>query len=89
MKVQLAPILLQKLKKQDVRIQKSFKKTIEIFSKDPTSSELNNHELHREWEGFKSIDIIADWRAIYQEIGDGDEVVAYFAALGTHSQIYK
>jgi addiction module RelE/StbE family toxin len=89
MKVQIAPKLIAKLKKQDVRIQKSFKKAIDLFTKDPNNLELNNHDLHREWEGFKSIDITADWRAIYQEGGVGEESLAYFVALGTHSQLYK
>lgn len=37
MKVQIAPKLLDKLKNQDVRIQKGFKKAIDLFSKDPTN----------------------------------------------------
>jgi addiction module RelE/StbE family toxin len=89
MKVQIAPKLLDKLKKQDVRIQKSFKRAIDLFSKDPTNSELNNHDLHRVWEGFRSIDVTADWRAIYQEAGDEDEPLAYFVALGIHRELYK
>lgn len=89
MKVQLAPKLIDKLKKQDVRIQKSFKKAIDLFSQDPTNLELNNHELHREWEGFRSIDITADWRALYQEVQDGNASLAYFVALGTHNQLYR
>lgn len=90
MKVQLAPKLIDKLKKQDVRIQKSFKKAIDLFSKNPTNLELNNHELHREWEGFRSINITNDWRAIYQEVQEGeDEPFAYFTTLGTHAQLYK
>lgn len=89
MKVQLAPRLIDKLKKQDVRIQKSFRKAIDLFSKDPTSLELNNHRLHKVWEGFRSIDITSDWRAVYQEVGEGKDCVAYFVALGTHSQLYR
>ncbi len=89
MKVQLAPKLINKLKKQDVRIRKSFKKAIDLFSEDPTNSALDNHELHREWEGFKSIDLTADLRAIYKEDREGDQPVAYFVAFGTHEELYK
>lgn len=89
MKVQLAPKLIDKLKKQDVRALKSFKKVIDLFSEDPANSALNNHQLHREWEGFNSINVTADLRAIYQEDIEGDEPVAYFVAFGTHEELYK
>lgn len=89
MKVQIAPELFAKLKKQDVRIRKSFKKAIELFSEDPNNLELDIHELEREWKGFRSIDITADLRAIYQEDKEEDEPIAYFVAFGTHKELYK
>ena len=89
MKVQLSPELIDKLKKQDVRTLQSFKKAIELFSQDPNNLELDNHELKREWEGFRSIDVTANLRAIYQEDREGDEPVAYFVAFGTHKELYK
>lgn len=89
MKYQLAPELIDKLKKQDVRTRKSFKKALEIFFKDPNNLELDNHELKREWEGFRSIDVTADLRAIYQEDKEGDEPIAYFVAFGTHKELYR
>lgn len=89
MKVQLSPKLIKKLKKHDVRVRNSFKKAIELFSLDPNNLELGNHELEKEWKGFKSIDITADLRAIFQEDTEKDEPLAYFVALGTHIQLYK
>jgi len=67
MRFQLSPELIDKIKKQDVRIRNNFKKALEIFFKDPYNLELDNHELKREWEGFRSIDVTADLRAIYKE----------------------
>ena len=89
MKVQLAPELIKKVKKQKVRIRKSFKTAINLFSKNPNNLELNNHELSREWTGFRSIDVTSDLRAIYQEIDETDETFAYFVELGTHEQLYR
>ena len=89
MKVKLAPKLIDKLKKQDVRLRKSFKKAINLFSKDPHHSSLNNHDLYKEWEGHKSIDITNDYRAIYEEITEGESLVAYFVGLGTHKELYE
>ena len=89
MKVQLAPELIVKLKKQDVRTLKSFKQAIELFSEDPNNLELDNHELSREWKGFRSIDVTADLRAVYQEDSEGNKPMAYFVAFGTHKELYK
>lgn len=88
MKVQLAPKLIAKVKKQDVRIRKSFKTAINLFSKDPDDLGLNDHSLKREWEGFRSIDVTSDLRAVYQEISEADETFAYFVGLGTHGELY-
>lgn len=86
--IKYSPIFFRTLKKVDVRIRKSFKERILIFSKNPNDLELNNHLLKPPYQGLRSIDITADWRAIYEEKREGDEIVAYFVALGTHDQLY-
>lgn len=88
MRVQLAPKLIAKVKKQDVRIRKSFKIAIGLFSRDPDYLGLNNHSLIKEWEGFRSIDVTSDLRAVYQEISEADETFAYFVDFGTHDELY-
>lgn len=80
---------LKKLKKLDVRIRKSFKQKIAIFLIDPFNPQLNNHPLKREYQGYRSIDITNDYRAIYQEKVEHDEQIAYFIALGTHEELYR
>ena len=81
---------LRHLKKQKVVIRKSFKIALEEFVKNPNSLQLNNHKLKREWEGFRSINITADFRAIYKEVvySDGESII-YFVAIGMHEQLYK
>ena len=88
MKVVSDASFLAKLKKVDVRIRKGFKEQIRLFSKSPNNPQLNNHALRNEYEGYRSINITADWRAIYREVHIGDDTVAYFVALGTHKQLY-
>lgn len=75
-------------KKADVRIKTRFDYCLDLFIKNPMNSELRNHPLHKDFEGFNSIDITGDWRAIYLEKENG-VIVFYFVALGTHSQLYK
>jgi len=80
---------IAQLKKQNVRIRKSFKKTIIQFSKDPNNKELNNHVLRKEWQGHRSINITADFRGIYKETQLRNEKIIHFVTLGTHKQLYK
>ena len=88
--IKYSPAFLKKLKKVDVRIRKSVKQRILIFSKTPNNPQLNNHSLRVEYFRYRSIDITADYRALYKEIVTGDgEVVAYFAYLGTHKELYR
>lgn len=86
--IRQSPAFLHKFKNLDVRIRKSVKERILLFSKDPDNPQLNNHTLKREYQGYRSIDITGDWRALYQEKREGEEVVAYFALLGTHEELY-
>lgn len=89
MNVELDPDFVKLLKKLDVKIHKSFKERIIKFSKNPQDPQLNNHRLKKEWYGYRSIDITADWRAIYQETKIGEETVAYFVTIGIHKDLYK
>lgn len=86
--IRYSPLFLKTLKKLDVRIRKRFKELILLFSKTPHDPQLNNHPLKREYEGLRSIDITADWRAIYQEKHEGGEETAYFVLIGSHKQLY-
>lgn len=89
MMVRYDPALLQRLKKIDVRIRKSFKKCIAIFTKDPFNQQLNNHPLKREYRGYRSINVTNDWRALYSEKMEGENIIAYFSAIGTHDELYR
>lgn len=87
--VRYSPLFLKTLRKLDVRIRKSFKKQILIFSKNPNDPRLNNHPLKREYQGLRSIDITSDYRAIYAETYIEKDTIAYFVALGTHKELYR
>jgi mRNA-degrading endonuclease YafQ of YafQ-DinJ toxin-antitoxin module len=86
--VQHDPAIFEKLKKVDVRTRKSFYEKIAVFEKNPFDPSLNNHPLKEPYEGFRSIDITNDYRAVYEEVPSGNETVAYFSLLGTHKELY-
>lgn len=80
---------LKQLKKSDIRIRKAFKQRLLLFVENPNDLELNNHPLQREYVGFRSIDITADYRAIYKEVIQEDDTYIYFTSFGTHTQLYE
>ncbi len=88
MKRQLSPLFFEKLKKVDARIRKSVYEKMAIFEKNHLDASLNNHALKDKYEGFRSIDITNDYRAIYEEVPSGTETIAYFFLLGTHHELY-
>ena len=87
--IKYSPSFIKTMKKIDIRIRNRFKQKILIFSINPIHPRLRNHPLRGEYLGKRSIDITGDWRAIYEEKNEGEEITAYFIALGTHSQLYK
>ena len=58
---------------------------IQLFQKNPFHPVLNNHALHGVYQGYRSINITGDLRAIYEEV-NSDTV--HFIALGTHQELY-
>ena len=87
--IQYSPSFLKTLKKANVRIRKHFLQKIITFSNNPIHPQLRNHSLCGAYINKRSIDITGDWRAIYEEKFEGQVIIAYFIALGTHSQLYK
>jgi len=88
MTVRYDPAFLRQLKKLDVRVRKSFKEKLAIFIVDPFNPQLDNHTLRKKYPGYRSIDITVDYRALYQEKIEGDELIAYFVSIGTHTELY-
>ena len=88
MKVFYDPAFFKKLKKVDVRVRKSVKERMFLFSKNPHDSQLDNHLLKKEYEGYRSIDITEDWRALYKLKQEKDDSIVYFVTLGTHKELY-
>jgi addiction module RelE/StbE family toxin len=89
MRARLSPEFIEKLKKVDARIRNSFYEKMETFEKSHLDPQLNNHALKDEYEGLRSINVTNDYRAIYEEVQEGDEMIAYFFLLGTHKELYE
>lgn len=71
--------------KKDKFVQKKAIERIKLFQQDPFNILLDNHKLHREYEGCSSINITGDFRVIFEYITE-DQVVFY--DIGTHPELY-
>ena len=65
--------------------QKRLACALRLFEKDHRHPTLYNHPFHGRWTGHSSVSFGGDWRAHYIEKGDD---VAFFVALGRHSELY-
>jgi addiction module RelE/StbE family toxin len=59
---------------------------IQLFEMNRFHLLLNNHALHDQYDGCRSINVTGDIRAVYEEIGSD---TVHFIALGTHSELYE
>ena len=62
------------------------KERIIIFSQNPFDLLLHNHPLLGKYQGYRSINITADIRALYKVVSENEVL---FVFLGTHSELYS
>lgn len=74
------------LQKAPPPVQRAFRNRLELFIARPEHPLLRFHALRGELEGYCSINVTGDWRAIFRVMKNHEEVV--FVAIGTHSQLY-
>jgi len=66
--------------------QKKLKERISIFLQDEFNPILNNHPLKGKYQGYRSINVKGDLRAVYKLKAKD---VALFSAIDTHSNLYR
>lgn len=71
-------------KRLTVRQKEKLIKRLKLFSQDEFNPALNNHSLRGEYQGYRSINITGDLRAIYKRT---DENI-FFVAIDSHSNLY-
>lgn len=89
MKIRFGRKFNKQYDKADKKIKDSFDKKIKLFIQDPLDPQLRNHPLKGVLQGYKSINITGDWRALYSELKEREEIIIIFEMLGKHSQLYK
>jgi addiction module RelE/StbE family toxin len=86
MKVVYSKEFIKALKKCPLDIIQKFRLREEIFINDNRHPLLRCHLLSGKLAGLRSFNVTADYRVIYQDLGEGSVI---FRAIGTHNQLYK
>ncbi|MEI6296925.1 MAG: type II toxin-antitoxin system mRNA interferase toxin, RelE/StbE family [bacterium] len=87
MRIDYSKKFLKKLEKSDKIIRKMVFEKVSLYINDKFHPLLNNHTLHGEYEGCRSINITGDYRAIFRENKNRDIIL--FLLLGTHGELYE
>jgi mRNA-degrading endonuclease YafQ of YafQ-DinJ toxin-antitoxin module len=69
-------------------IKAAFADALSLFLVDPDHPTLRNHELHGKFQGFRSIDVTEDYRALFHDTKTGDKTGVAFNFIGTHAELY-
>jgi len=66
------------------KTREKFQVRLILFEKDEFNPVLNSHALKGKYQGYKSINITGDIRAIYRK--NAEDVI--FVEIGSHSRLY-
>jgi len=90
MNIKYSATFKKQYKKAPKKIQEKVKERVSLFVQDPTNQMLNNHALTGKYQGYRSINITGDWRAVYSiRLDPSSKQEFYFELVGTHSQLYR
>ena len=86
MKISYSKNFVKQYSKQSSKIKEKFIQKQYVFVDNVFNSLLNNHSLHGEYAGCRSINITGDIRAVFEEINSD---YFEFIAIGTHSELFS
>lgn len=66
------------------KLQSQFDVRLALYLEDHTNPILNIHKLHGKEKGFYSLNVTADYRAVFKLTDD----LIIFYKIGTHSELY-
>src|SRR3954463_12182464 len=76
-RIEFAPLFNKQRTAAPIEIKQALRETLELFLENPMHEALRNHWLTEEYAGTWSIDVTADWRALYRK--DQEKVTAQVA----------
>lgn len=85
MQVDYSKNFLKQYAKLTDRLQQQTDDRIELWQKNPADTRLHDHPLTGKYQGYRSINVTGDLRALYAKRGS---TIVIFGFIGTHSQLY-
>ncbi len=85
MRIEYTKTFQKQFAKLPWKVREQFKARQRLWLEEPYHPQLHLHKLAGELDGFYSINVTGDVRAIYEKFGD-DRVV--FGLIGTHAELY-
>ena len=83
-RIEFAPLFTKQRKAAPLEIKQAFRDALDLFYENPNHVALRNHPLTGKYQGFRSIDVTEDWRALYRT--EPERII--FVEIGTHDQLY-
>lgn len=71
-------------KKRDQMIRTHCDERIRLFEQEPFHPLLDNHALHGKWQGYRSINVTGDFRAVFKQ----ENETITFVDIDTHHNLY-
>lgn len=72
-------------RKSHTKVRKQFDDRLRVFKVNEFDPILNNHALKGKWQGYRSINVSGDIRAVFKRESD----TVLFVAIDTHSNLYS
>jgi addiction module RelE/StbE family toxin len=84
--VEYTKLFEKQIKKLGSKVKDKFKVRQRLLIESPHDPQLNNHALKGSYQGYRSINVTGDIRALYTQRGS---TIIIFAIIGSHSELYK
>ncbi|MDO8552471.1 MAG: type II toxin-antitoxin system mRNA interferase toxin, RelE/StbE family [bacterium] len=74
----------KKYLKLQAKLQDKFRERRDLFIDYQFHPLLDNHALHGEWQGYRSINVTGDFRAVFKQ----ENNIVTFVDIDTHHKLY-
>ena len=85
MQIDYSKNFLKQYSKLPKKLQIQTDKRLLLWQTNPNNPQLRDHALNGKYQGYRSIDITGDVRALYTKSGN---TVVIFGFISSHSQLY-
>ena len=76
----------KQFKKLRIGEKKKFEERVDIFTKNTSDPQLNDHALHGKLSHYRSFNVTGDLRVFYEKV---EEDIVLFTDIDTHSNFYS